>query len=170
MPFVAFDRSKLKVRPLRERAHDITVADLLPLNGPRPTFEDPALPIVADRIRNARLCGAPVVLMMGAHPLKVGISRFLIDLVERGFVGHIAMNGAGIIHDWELALVGATSESVARYVRTGEFGLWTETGSLNDVIARGALEGMGLGEAIGRAIQDGGFPHKDISVLAAAAR
>src|SRR5262245_14388917 len=80
------------------------------------------------------------------------------------------MNGAGPIHDWELALIGATTESVARYIQTGEFGLWQETGRMNDAIRQGAKAGLGLGEAIGRAIQGGDFPHKDISVLAAAVR
>src|SRR5204862_527795 len=83
-------------------------------------------------------------------------------------LSHLAMNGAGPIHDWEFALVGATTESVARYIQTGEFGLWQETGRINDAIVQGARAGLGLGEAIGRAILDGPFPHKDISVLAAA--
>jgi hypothetical protein len=90
--------------------------------------------------------------------------------MERGLVDHVAMNGAGPIHDWEFALVGATTESVARYVRTGEFGLWTETGRMNEVIRAGAAAGLGLGEAVGRAILEGPFPHKEISVLAAACR
>ena len=90
--------------------------------------------------------------------------------MERGFVDHLAMNGAGPIHDWEFALIGASTESVARYIQTGEFGLWEETGRMNDVIRDGARDGLGLGEAVGRAILDGPFPHKDVSVLAAAAR
>jgi hypothetical protein len=80
------------------------------------------------------------------------------------------MNGAGPIHDWELALIGATTESVARYIQTGEFGLWAETGRMNDVIRTGARAGLGLGEAVGREILEGPFPHKDVSVLAAAVR
>ena len=107
---------------------------------------------------------------MGAHVLRAGVARHLIDLMERGLVDHVAMNGAGPIHDWEFALIGASTESVARYIQTGEFGLWTETGRMNDVIRDGARDGLGLGEAIGRAILDGPFPHKDVSVLAAAAR
>jgi hypothetical protein len=90
--------------------------------------------------------------------------------MERGLVSHIGMNGAGPIHDWELALVGATTESVARYIRTGEFGLWRETGQMNDVIRANAGSGLGLGESLGRAILDGPFPHKDVSVLAAGVR
>src|SRR5436309_5988407 len=80
------------------------------------------------------------------------------------------MIGSGPIHDWEFALIGATTESVARYIRTGEFGLWQETGRMNDAVRQGARVGVGLGEALGRAILDGDFPHKEVSVLAAAAR
>ena len=70
--------------------------------------------------------------MMGAHVIKMGVSRHVIDLIERGFITHIAMNGAGAIHDYELARIGATTESVARYIQSGEFGLWQETGLLNE--------------------------------------
>ena len=108
--------------------------------------------------------------MMGAHVLKVGVQPHLIDLLERGLIDHVAMNGAGPIHDWELALIGATTESVARYVSTGEFGLWADTRWMNDVIRAAARENLGLGEAIGRAILDGEFPHKSFSVLAAAVK
>jgi hypothetical protein len=80
------------------------------------------------------------------------------------------MNGAGPIHDWEFALIGATTECVARYIRTGEFGLWEETGRMNEAIQSGARAGLGLGESLGQAILDGRFPHKEISVLAAAVR
>ena len=83
--------------------------------------------------------------MMGAHVLRAGVNRHIIDLVERGFIDHIAMNGAGAIHDYELARIGATTESVARYIRTGEFGLWRETGELNDWIAEAARAGTGPG-------------------------
>src|SRR5947199_2245057 len=90
--------------------------------------------------------------------------------MERGLLTHLAMNGAGPIHDWEFALIGASTESVARYIQTGEFGLWTETGRMNDAIRAAAAQRIGLGEALGRAILEGAFPHKGVSVLAAAAR
>jgi hypothetical protein len=90
--------------------------------------------------------------------------------MERGLISLIARNGAGPIHDWEFARVGASTESVARYVRTGEFGLWTETGAINDALAAGVADGLGFGEAVGRAIAEGDFPHKEVSVLAAAYR
>jgi hypothetical protein len=126
--------------------------------------------VLAERLVAAKKSGTARILVMGAHVLRAGVQRHLIDLMERGLIDHIALNGAGPIHDWEFALVGATTESVARYVRTGEFGLWQETGKLNDAIAAGVPQGMGIGEATGKAIADGPFPHKEISVLAAAYR
>lgn len=167
MPYPLFDRSRLKLRPLANRQHDLTLADLLPLDTSC-DFAHEALPILADRLIAARKTGAARTLVMGAHVLRAGVQRHLIDLMERGLIDHIAMNGAGPIHDWEFALIGATTESVARYVRTGEFGLWTDTGRLNDVIVVGARDGLGMGEAIGREIAHGAFPHKDVSILAAA--
>jgi hypothetical protein len=108
--------------------------------------------------------------MMGAHLLRAGVNRHLIDLIERGFIDHVAMNGAGGIHDFELSRVGATTESVAHYIRDGQFGLWRETAELNDWISNAATLGEGLGEHIGKRILDSDFPHRELSVLAAAYR
>jgi hypothetical protein len=170
MPFPAFDRSHLHIQPLANRQHDLDLSALLALDEAMPPFEHPAIPLLGRRLVEAKERSAARILMMGAHVLRAGVSRHLIDLMERGLVSHIAMNGAGPIHDWELSLIGATTESVARYIRTGEFGLWRETGGMNDAIAAGARAGLGMGEALGRAILDGPFPNKDISVLAAAVR
>ncbi|MBI2804870.1 MAG: hypothetical protein HYX68_07810 [Planctomycetes bacterium] len=170
MPHPAFDRSRLKIQPLARRQHDLDFSTLLSLAAARPAFFHAALPVLGQRLKDAKKRGASCIVLMGAHVLRAGVSRYLIDMMERGDLTHLAMNGAGPIHDWEFALIGATTESVARYIQTGEFGLWEETGRINDAIKRGADAGLGLGEAIGRAILDGPFPHKDISVLAAAAR
>ncbi len=170
MPYPAFDRSRLIIKPLAERVHDLDLTALLPLDAPLPLFAHSAIPILGQRLAAAQKTGAARIALMGAHVLRAGVSRHLIDLMERGLLSHLAMNGAGPIHDWELALIGATTESVARYIQTGEFGLWHETGRINDAIRQGAKAGLGLGEAIGRAILEGDFPHKDISVLAAAVR
>jgi hypothetical protein len=170
MPFPAFDRSRLRIQPLANRQHDLDLTAVLPLDAPAPAFRHPALSVLGQRLVEAKRCGAARILMMGAHVLRAGVSRYLIDLMARGLISHIAMNGAGPIHDWELALIGATTESVARYIQTGEFGLWAETGRMNDAIRAGARAGLGLGEALGRTILDGAFPYKDVSVLAAGAR
>jgi hypothetical protein len=170
MPYPTFDRSRLKIKPLAQREHDLDLSVVLPLDAPRPDFTHPALPVLGQRLVNAKQQGRARIVLMGAHVLRAGVSRYLIDMMEHGLISLIAMNGAGPIHDWEFALIGATTESVARYIRTGEFGLWQETGRMNDAIRQGARAGRGLGEAIGRAILDGQFPHKDVSVLAQAAR
>ncbi len=170
MSFPTFDRSRLKLRPLAERIHDMGLPQLLNLADETPPFEHPRLPTVAQRIVAAHREGGQVILMMGAHMLKVGLSRFIIDLMERRVITHVAMNGAGPIHDFELALVGASTESVARYIQEGQFGLWADTGRINEVIIAGARAGIGLGEAVGQVIEEEKFPHRHLSVLAAGYR
>jgi hypothetical protein len=164
--YTSFDRSRLNIKPLAERANDLPLDNWLQLGDPVPAFEHPDLAVVAERLKQAQERGSARILMLGAHLLRAGVNRHIIDLMERGLISHIAMNGAGVIHDYELARIGATTESVARYIRTGEFGLWKETGELNDWI--NAEEGLGFGEAIGRRISVSDFPHRDLSVLAAA--
>ena len=168
--YETFDRSRLLIKPLSERTHDLRLERWLALDEPTPEFDHPSLEVVASRLKAARAGGAARILMMGAHVLRAGVNRHIIDLMERGLLNHIALNGAGAIHDYELARIGATSESVARYIRSGEFGLWKETGELNDWIREAAALELGLGENAGRGIAESGFPHKDLSVLAAAYR
>ena len=168
MPYPIFDRSRLHLLPLDQRDHDVTVEDLYQLNDPVPPFESEELAAVAQRMVAARRRGAAVILMMGAHLIKAGLSRFVIDLLRRGIVSHIAGNGAVAIHDTELAMIGATSESVSRYIRAGQFGLWQESGVVNEFAEHAAEQGIGLGEAAGRAIWERDFPHKEISILASA--
>src|SRR5712692_2717054 len=170
MPYPIFDRTRLRIQPLAKREHDLRLSDVLSLDAPLPAFRHSALPVLGRRMVEARQRGSACIMLMGAHVLRAGVARYLIDLMERGLLTHLAMNGAGPIHDWEFALIGASTESVAQYIRTGEFGLWEETGRMNDVIRAGARAGLGLGEALGRAILEGPFPHKDISVLAAGVR
>ena len=169
MPYPQFDRSKLRLQPLARRQHDLSLDVIQPLDAPV-TFEHPSVPTIGRRLAEAKDRGAARILMMGAHVLRAGTQNHLIDLMERGLVSLVAMNGAGPIHDWEFALVAASTESVARYVSSGEFGLWEETGKINDAITRGVKDGIGLGESVGRAIAEGFFPYKHASVLAAAYR
>jgi len=165
-----FDRSRLRLRPLSERAHDLDLSHWLALEDAPVQYSHPHLANVAARVIAAKQAGAARILMMGAHVLRAGVNRQIIDLLERGLVDHIAMNGAGAIHDYELARIGATTESVARYIATGEFGLWCETGELNEWTREAAAEQLGLGENIGRRIEASGFVHRDLSVMAAAWR
>ncbi len=143
------------------------LADVLPLDMELGEMPDERLAILAARMAAAKDSGSAVILIMGAHVIKVGMSRFVIDLMERGYLTHVALNGAGVIHDYELALIGASTESVARYIRNGEFGLWRETGEINDIIREGAVRGEGVGEAMGRYLSETRPPHVDISILAA---
>ena len=158
MPYPLFDRSRLRIQPLAQRHHDLDLSVQLPLDAPLPSFENPALPLLGHRLAEARQQGRARLLVMGAHVLRAGVSRYLIDLMERGLIDHIAMNGAGPIHDWEFALIGTTTESVARYIRSGEFGLWRETGRMNDVIATAAKQGLGLGKLSDKSSSTSIFP------------
>jgi hypothetical protein len=168
--YKTFDRRQLLIKPLSERKHDMSLDYILKLDEPAPEFSHPQLAGVAQRLMAARNRGAARILMMGAHVIKAGASRYVIDLIERGDITHVAMNGAGAIHDYELARIGASTESVARYIRSGEFGLWRETGDLNEIIREASDLSLGLGENVGRRIEESGFPHKDVSIFAAAYR
>lgn len=170
MPYEKFDRSRLLLEPLETRKHDMTLEYLLPLTPVDTPYDDPKLDLLAQRIVEARENDNQVVLMMGAHVIKQGCSRFIIDLMERGMITHIGLNGAGAIHDFELAMIGATTESVAHYIKTGRFGMWTETGYLNDIMVEAASEDIGFGEAVGRWIERNQCPHRDISICAAGYR
>jgi hypothetical protein len=163
-----FDRSALRILPLAERKHDLEIDNWLELDSATPEFAHPDLETLAARIRTARQNQRAVILIMGAHVLRAGVNRHLIDLLEKGWLTHIAFNGAGAIHDYELARVGATTESVARYIREGQFGLWRETGELNHWIREAAQLEYGLGEYVGRRIAESEFPHRQLSVFAAA--
>jgi hypothetical protein len=131
-------------------------------------FDDPSLGGVADAIATAVRAGAPVVLMIGAHLVKRGLSRYLCDLIRKGWITVVAGNGACVIHDFELASVGATSESVAENILDGSFGHWAETGRLNEIVTAGRKDGLGLGEAVGRYVSQSDLPHKDVSIYASA--
>lgn len=170
MPFEQFDRSKLILKPLSEREHDLDLSVMLDPETVRPVMDHPSIALLAERIVTARQAGAAVMMVMGAHVLRSGAGPLLIDLMKRGLITHFALNGAGAIHDYEFALIGQTTESVAKYISEGQFGLWKETGALNDIAARAAGEGMGLGEAVGRAIEENDFAYKQYSLFAAGYR
>jgi hypothetical protein len=171
MPFPQFDRSRLKILPLAERAHDLALEKIVNVpNGPRVPFAHKAIPILAERIVQAAAGKRAVLFACGAHVLRQGNAPLLIDLMQRGLLSHLALNGAGAIHDFELAMIGQTCESVARYVREGQFGLWRESSRINDAVNAGHREGLGFGEAVGKFIEDQKFPHRAASVLAAGYR
>ncbi len=126
---------------------------------------------VTERIANAASEKRTVILAMGAHPIKVGLSPILIDLMRKGIISAVALNGAGIIHDSEVAMVGRTSEDVAEGLGRGRFGMAEETGRiLNQAITRGAEKGWGLGKSVGTALLEADFPFNELSVLATACK
>ena len=166
--FKTFNRSELHIPSLDERHHDLDLSVMLPLEIVPVT--DKTIFTVAKRIRQARKNGAAIVFMMGAHVIRSGVQRYLIDLMERGFISCMAMNGACAIHDYEFSLIGQTTESVSKYIKEGQFGLWKETGQINEVVNQAAKQNMGLGEAIGKEIWEQDFLHKEFSIFAAGYR
>lgn len=126
---------------------------------------------LAGDVLRARSLGKPILWGIGAHVLKVGLSPLLIDLMERGLLTGLALNGAGIVHDFELAVSGRTSEDVGDALGTGAFGMARETGEeINRAIVDGDRDGLGLGAALGRHIEALRPPHLAVSLLAAARR
>ena len=167
MPFKKFDRSKLKILPLSKRESDLDLSVIMELDDIKP-FDNPNIAKLADDIINARNKGAAVILMFGAHVIRAGCAKFMIKLMENGYITHFATNGAGAIHDFELALAGQTCESVAKYISEGQFGLWHESGIVNDALKEGCASGLGAGESIGKFICENNFSNSGISVFAAA--
>lgn len=165
-----FDRNRLTLKPLRERVHDLDASVVLPL-GTAGTWTHPGIRETARHIVRAKKARSNIVMMVGGHVIRSGVQRYVIDLMERGYITCFSTNGSGMIHDYEFALIGATTESVARYIKEGQFGLWKETGGINDIVNESYRKGTGgMGAAVGEAINEGDFPYKDISVFAACHR
>jgi hypothetical protein len=123
---------------------------------------------VIDALASAFRSDKTIMVGMGAHVIKVGLAPVIIDLIKRGVITSIALNGAGIIHDFEMASTGKTSEDVAAGLDTGEFGMAKETGEfLNQAISRSDSDTVGLGFAVGRLIMESKLPFADMSILAA---
>ncbi|MBO9607786.1 MAG: hypothetical protein J7639_17625 [Paenibacillaceae bacterium] len=123
---------------------------------------------LVDRIVRARAAGKPVIWSMGAHVIKNGMSRYVIEMVRNDMLTHVSGNGATSIHDFELAFLGETSEDVARAIEDGSFGMWEETGRfMNEAIRQGAAEGLGYGESLYRYLDRNPerFPHYDDCVF-----
>jgi len=167
MPYERIDLSKVKTYRLGERRNLVTLADMVRPCDPPPPFDNAELDQVAEAIAEARRNGRPVIWFIGAHVVKCGLSLLVIDLMQRGLVTHVAGNGAVSIHDFELALIGETSEDVADSIEDGSFGMADETGRLiNEAVQGGVRDGLGYGEALGRlSAADPRFKHRDASIL-----
>jgi hypothetical protein len=165
-----FDRSKLSIKKLAKRNNKLTVENnMVPLSQKQANLSDTDREIInktADHIRSARQKQKSVMLTFGAHTIKNGMANVLIALIKEGWVTHLATNGAGIIHDWEFAYQGKTSEDVRENVKNGQFGIWEETGFfINLALVTGACEGLGYGESVGKMISQEGLFIPEVSLL-----
>ncbi len=182
LPYEEFDLSGIKTYPLRSRQSKVGLAQFAtPYKAgsgvPGLMASLPSLLAAGDfrqvvsAMVAARRAERPIIWGLGAHVMKTGLSPILVDLMERGFVSAIATNGAGIIHDFEIALSGATSEDVDATLGPGTFGMAEETGTLlNRAIADGVANGMGFGQSVGRYLDAAKPAFSQISVAAAAFR
>ena len=170
MPYPSVDLTKVKTYPLVKRENRVALEDLIFPSSPFVQFGEPELLEVSARIVEARKNGKPLIVMFGGHVIKRGLAPLVIDLLNRGVITHLASNGAATIHDFEIALQGHTSEDVVKSLEDGSFGMAEETGLLmNLAIQRGANDGMGIGEALGRLIvEDARFIYRENSVLSTA--
>lgn len=182
LPYDEFDLSGIKTYPLRSRPSKVGLAQFatpykqgsgvtgllssLPGLLAAKDFKD-----VVTAIVTAKRAGTAIIWGLGAHVLKTGLSPVLVDLMERGFVSAIATNGAGIIHDFEIALAGGTSEDVDATLGPGTFGMAEETGTqLNAAIKVGVTRGLGIGQAVGKFLHESHAQFAKISVAASAWR
>jgi hypothetical protein len=181
-PYEEFDLSHVRTYPLAERPSKARAADFGRATAPGASFLSwfDALPKilggadvrrVVDALATARQAGRGIVWGIGAHVIKTGVSPVLIDLMQRGYVSALAMNGAGAIHDFEVALSGATSEDVDESLGPGRFGMAHETATqLNAIAERASRHGEGLGQAVARFLADANPAHADTSLAVAAHR
>lgn len=174
--------SDIKTYPIRERKNKVRISDFAKPVLPDRSFQSyldhlpeflavKNMKSVAAAVARAHRNGKPVILAMGGHAVKTGLSPLIIDLMERKIITAVAMNGSGAIHDYEISLIGETSEDVAEEIRTGRFGLAEETGrALNEAAQRGMMDQTGYGKAAGHYILDKNNPYIEYSILAAGCR
>lgn len=169
-----FDFNAVTTYPIAERPNTLRHDGLVypeMVTGAAGRWCDEPLAAVVDEVKRARAAGLPVILFHGAHIIKLGFSPLVVELMARGIVTHVATNGAGSIHDMELALIGETSENVPNALPAGLFGMAEETGRLlNLALLTGNREKLGYGESVGRMIATGepggaSWPYRQISIL-----
>ena len=163
------DFSKTRVFSARDR-HNLVRIDNLRTPGAQEDnlFESPEFDVLVSKLKKAKEEGRTITCFIGAHVIKCGLSRYLIWLMEHGYITHLASNGAGSIHDFELAYLGGTSEYVPEAIEDGSFGMWEETGRwMNEAIQEGAREDLGYGESLYRYVQrnKSRFPYLDDCVF-----
>ena len=160
------DFSKIKTISIKQRKNKVKLSDLVKPENSKVMAISKDFDELIKKIVLAHKNKKQIILMMGAHVIKTGMSLLIIDLMKKGVIKHIAMNGAGPIHDFELALIGKTSEYVEKTIEDGTFGMIEETGSiLNEAIKDGAKNNFGFGYSIGKKISDLNLPNKGYSIL-----
>lgn len=176
------DLDKVNTYPLASRPSKVTAADFAEAPAADSTLREflrtlpnilavRSLREIAVQVRRARELGKPIIWGIGGHVIKTGLAPVIIDLMSRGYVTAIAANGSVLVHDAEIALVGSTSEDVDATLGEGAFGAAEETGKLlNAASRRGARDGLGLGEALGRELAELSPPHANLSLLCATYR
>jgi hypothetical protein len=170
MPYLKLDRDQLAIRKLSERKSKVYIErDHIPVTQKPAGLSETGRELIektAGRIRLAKQEQRSVMLAFGAHTIKNGMAPTLIALMDEGWVTHLSTNGAGIIHDWEFAFQGKSSEDVRENVEHGQFGIWDETGFyINLALIVGAYEGLGYGESIGKMISREGLQIPEIPLL-----
>lgn len=153
----SFKRERVKTLPLTQRDSKLTIEDIAITPDKISNYKEdsPKIRDISERILDARNRGSQVILAYGAHLIKNGLGPILNALIKEGYVTHLATNGAGSIHDWEIAYQGKTGEDVKKYTKEGQFGIWEETGRcINLAIAIAAAEGRGYGEGVGKMISE----------------
>jgi hypothetical protein len=169
------DLTKLQVYPLSRRRSEARLEEILvePDSAPEPCgpVNETLIRHCARQIIHARERQATVMMIYGAHLIKNGAAKILIHLLEKGWITHLATNGAGVIHDWEFSFHGLSTESVRKNVATGTFGTWDETGrNIHLALLGGALEGRGFGGAVGKFAWEDGLVLPTMESLEAALR
>ena len=159
------DFSKIKTIPIKKRKNKIKLKDLIRPENSSVFLNSKEFNELAERISASCKSKNQIIVMMGAHVIKTGMSLLIIDLMKEGIISHIAMNGAGPIHDFELALIGETSEYVEQTIEDGTFGMIEETGRIiNDAVNDGAKNNFGMGFSIGKKIYDLNLEFKEFSI------
>ena len=157
------DLSKVKTYPIAQRKNLVTLSDFVRPEDTRISWDNEDFGRLCRLVYEAARGGKKVIFQMGAHVIKSGLGLVLCDLMERGFISHLAMNGASVVHDFEIALIGETSEDVADSIENGSFGMAEETGRFINETVNASSEGFG--KAMGRRISREKLPHRDHSVL-----
>lgn len=170
MPYPKLDRDRLSIKKLVDRKNKVYIEeDHVPVTRKPAYLSELGQKLIektADRIRFARKEQKSRMLTFGAHTIKNGMAPTLIALMEEGWVTHLSTNGAGIIHDWEFAFQGKSSEDVRENVELGQFGIWDHTGfNINLALIVGAYEGLGYGESVGKMISLEGLKIPEVSAL-----